>query len=88
MSEINLIFLCCEWTETEIGHYLQKAEELWRKRLGDGRKFALSDLMPSVSIGGERLRPRSADHSQSQSKDVCLRQATVVLKRKQAFISL
>lgn len=67
----------------ERGCYLEKREELWRKNLGNGRQFALSDLMPFVSIGGKRLRPRSADHSEGQSKDVCLRQVTVVLQRKQ-----
>lgn len=51
--------------------------------MGDGGEFALSDLVPSVSVGGERLRPRDADDGQSQSKDVRLRQATVVLQKRE-----
>lgn len=42
--------------------YLEEAEELWRKKLRDGRQFALSDLVPLVSVGRERLRPRGTDH--------------------------
>lgn len=54
--------------------------------MGDGGEFALSDLVPFVSVGGERLRPRGADDSQSQSKDVRLRQVTVVLQRKSEIL--
>lgn len=43
--------------EKEVDCYLEKAEKLWRKHLGDGGEFALSDLVPFVSVGGERLRP-------------------------------
>ncbi len=50
--------------------------------MGDGGEFALSDLVPFVSVGGKRLRPRGADNSQGESKDVRLRQVTVVLQRK------
>lgn len=52
--------------------HLEEAEELLGQNLGDGRELALSDLVPLVSVGGERLRPRSADHRQGQSKDVRL----------------
>lgn len=37
--------------------YLEEAQELWRKHLGDGGEFAMSDLVPFVSVGGKRLRP-------------------------------
>lgn len=62
--------------------YLEEAEELWREKLRDGRQFALSDLVPLVSVGRERLRPRGADHGQGQSKDVGLGQVAVVLRRQ------
>lgn len=57
---------------SSIGAHLEKAEEVLGQHLGDGREFALSDLVPFVSIGGKRLRPRSADHSESQGEDVRL----------------
>lgn len=50
--------------------------------MGDGGQFSLSDLVPFVSVGGKRLRPRGVDNSQGQGKDVRLRQLTVVLRKK------
>lgn len=62
--------------------YLEKTDKIWRKHLRDGGEFALSDLVPFVSVGGKRLGSRGADNSQSQSKDVRLPQVTVGLQRK------
>lgn len=55
-----------------VGAHLEEVQEVLGQHLGDGGEFALSDLVPLVSIGGKRLRPRSADHSQSQGEDVRL----------------
>lgn len=63
-------------------HYLEKAQELRGEHLRDQRQFAPSDLVPLVAVGGERLRPRGADHRQGQSKDVSLSQVAVVLQRQ------
>lgn len=64
-----------------MGAHLEKAEEVLGQHLRHGRELALSDLVPLVSVGGKRLRPRRADHRERQGEDVRLRQVAVVLQQ-------